>query len=120
MIQERTLSETENLVLSTLLRARTETQQLMKEVDGLVVVEMKDGGMGSLRLHPRQCTAQHRLFGRQIATGEFEDADSVPVLLAINLDRDGHLFELDVWKVDYSPVIAWPTIPSAIRIDYED
>ena len=40
---------------------------------------------------------------------KFNDADGVPVSAALNLDQDHHLFELDVWKVDFSPLQRWPT-----------
>jgi hypothetical protein len=50
-----------------------------------------------------------------LVTGEFIDADGVPVQVGVNLDQRGQLFELDVWKVDFSPRLKWPS-PSDVRI----
>ncbi|WP_431201974.1 DUF6984 family protein [Bradyrhizobium betae] len=70
------------------------------QVDLDLVEEMNDGGMGSLRFVG---TADRR-FGRCIGEAEFDDADGVPVSVALNADQHGMLFELDVWKVDFSPL----------------
>ena len=65
-----------------------------------LVEEMNDGGMGSLRFVGRA----DRRFGRCIGEAEFDDADGVPVSVALNVDQYGELFELDLWKVDFSPL----------------
>lgn len=70
----------------------------------LLVEEMNDGGMGSLLLYPRPTTS-HRRFGRQAADCRFLDADGIDVIASLNLDEEGELFELDVWKVSYAPLI---------------
>lgn len=43
-----------------------------------------------------------------VAELQFDDDDGVPILTSLNIDQDGKLFELDIWKVDYSPVIKYP------------
>ncbi|MDH2348702.1 hypothetical protein [Bradyrhizobium sp. SSUT77] len=63
-----------------------------------LVEEMKDGGMGSLLF----VGAADRRFGRCIGEAEFDDADGVLVSVALNLDQRDELFELDLWKVDFS------------------
>ncbi|WP_441234602.1 DUF6984 family protein [Bradyrhizobium sp. 930_D9_N1_4] len=65
-----------------------------------LVEEMNDGEMGSLRFVG---TADRR-FGRCIGEAEFDDADGVLVSVALNADQHGELFELDLWKVDFSPL----------------
>jgi hypothetical protein len=65
-----------------------------------LVEEMNDGGMGSLRFVGRA----DRRFGRCIGEAKFDDADGVPVSVALNADQRGELFELDLWKVDFSPL----------------
>ena len=67
---------------------------------------MNDGGMGSLRFV--QNPTRERRFGKQIAEAHYTDSDGVAVLITINVDKHGDLFELDVWKVDYSPLKRWP------------
>lgn len=69
---------------------------------------MDDGGMGSLLLLPHGFVDKKRLFGGAISKYEFIDADGVEVLVALNLDQDGELFEIDSWKVDFSPLIRLP------------
>jgi len=39
---------------------------------------------------------------------KFVDADGVPVLASVYADRDGNLFELDLFKVDFSAVHTLP------------
>jgi hypothetical protein len=65
-----------------------------------LVEEMNDGGMGSVRF----VGTQDRRFGRRIGSAEFTDADGTLVSVALNLDQHGELFELDIWKVDFSPL----------------
>jgi hypothetical protein len=76
---------------------------------------MNDGGMGSLRLFPGGIDDTSRSFGRELVLAEFPDTDGVPVSVALNLDAQGSLYELDVWKVDFSPLLQWPD-PAALRI----
>ena len=43
-----------------------------------------------------------------IAEKEFLDSDGVPISVTLNIDDDGLLYELDIWKVDFSPIIKYP------------
>lgn len=82
----------------------------LEGLDRYRVVDMDDGGMGSVRFvvpGPQR----HRRFGERIADAEYRDEDGVPILVAINLDDAGELFEIDVWKVDYSPTRKYPSPP---------
>ena len=74
----------------------------------LRVRAMNDGGMGSLRLSTSDNEPTHRELGKIVAELQFTDADGIQVLVSLNTDRDGHLFELDVWKTDYRPLIGIP------------
>jgi hypothetical protein len=53
----------------------------------------------------RRLLHQARRLGHRIAELQFDDADGVPVIASLNVDQDGDLYELDVWKVDFKPVI---------------
>ena len=77
----------------------------------LLVSSMDDGGMGSLKFASE---ANARGYGATIAACEFEDTDGVLVSAILNLDESGLPFEVDVWKVDFTPVLTWPE-PMAIR-----
>lgn len=68
--------------------------------DFRLVEDLNDGGMGSLRF----VGSPDRRFGECVGEAEFDDADGVTVSVALNADQSGELFELDVWKVDFSPL----------------
>ncbi|NQY33618.1 MAG: hypothetical protein HRT37_01350 [Alteromonadaceae bacterium] len=53
--------------------------------------------------------------GRKIAQVEFEDSDGITISMCLNIDTKGYLFELDVWKTDFSALLKFPTV-SEIRI----
>lgn len=62
----------------------------------LLVCSMADGNMGSLYLFPQGKIKKKRLFGEQISEIQFVDNDNVLVVLSLNVDNEGNLFELDV------------------------
>lgn len=75
----------------------------------MLVEPLNDGGMGSLRFIPVQNSNDMRRYGGTIIEDEFYDLDKTLVSLAVYIDTDGKLFELDIWKVDFSPLIALPS-----------
>ncbi|MEQ8358202.1 MAG: hypothetical protein RH860_01860 [Cytophagales bacterium] len=77
--------------------------------NNLLVSEMHDGSMGSLFIHSKNQKSE-RKFKDRIAEAKFLDKDSVPILVSLNVDQFDELFELDIWKVDYSRVIKFPEI----------
>ena len=77
--------------------------------DGLEVAEMTDG-MGSLLLIPEGQRSTKRLFGKEISEVQFHDADGMLVSVSLNIDRNGFLFELDVWRVDFGRVISFENL----------
>lgn len=77
--------------------------------DELMVEDMDDGGMGSLTLYPPIYSAE-RAFGRQVSEYQFLDKDMTPVIATLYVDKQEHLLELDIWKVDYSPLLSLPNI----------
>jgi hypothetical protein len=97
---ERELTQAERELVTFLLASKNDTRAVI----GLVHA-MDDGGMGSLLF----AGPKGRLYGGTLAEAEFHDDDGTPVIAAINLDKDGELFELDVWKVDFSPLIRIPS-----------
>jgi len=71
-----------------------------------LVQSMNDGGMGSfLIFQDSSDIGAKRRFGKQVAGFEFVDDDGVKVLVALNVDDQNKLFEVDIWKTDFSPVI---------------
>jgi hypothetical protein len=114
MTNSRELTPSEHAVLAAVLRTATEPGELLTSLHGLQVVELSDGGMGSLLLIPQGADKSDRTFGKQVALGQYTDADGVPVSIAVNVDQAGQLYEMDVWKVDFSPLIKWP-LPHEIQ-----
>ena len=77
---------------------------------------MADGDMGSLCFQSAADATPNRTFGETIIEGEFNDCDGTPVSFAINVDRDGMLYELDLWRVDFSPLQRIPRQDDDVRI----
>jgi hypothetical protein len=75
------------------------------------VTEMQDGGMGGVRF----IGPEPRLLGKPLAEAEYRDSDGIPVSIVINADKSGQLYELDFWKVDFSPLKVYPK-PSELAI----
>lgn len=108
----RNLSEYEReLLLRMLGKVGCSGRELIQELDSALVEEMPDGGMGSLRFLSQTPKGEQRL-GKTIAEAEFRDEDGVLVTAALNLDQSGKLFELDIWKTDFTPLRRWPEVAS--------
>ncbi|MEA5260495.1 hypothetical protein VB264_22045 [Arcicella aquatica] len=75
----------------------------------LLVSPMNDGGMGSLTLYPEGIIPEERQFGGKISEYLFFDDDGTTVIASLNVDKKGKLFELDIWKTDYSSLISLPS-----------
>lgn len=111
-MKERPLEDGEVLILSVLLSRATEWNRGPVNLRALRVSDMEDGGMGSLRF---ASGTNHPRYGRTIAEGWFKDVDGMPVALALYLDREDDLFELDSWKVDFSSRLRLPHAETEIR-----
>ena len=96
----RSLVPGEILIMRTLLDRVNEPQWRAVNLETLRVSDMNDGGMGSLLF---ETIKPDRRYGRTLSEGWFKDEDGWPVLVAINLDKEDEIFELDSWKVDFSP-----------------
>lgn len=76
--------------------------------ESLIVRFMDDGGMGSLYLFPEGVIKENRVLGKQVSEYQFKDKDGVDVIASLNVDDAGELFELDIWKTDFNPLISTP------------
>lgn len=75
------------------------------------VAVMDDGGMGSLSIDP----LTPRLHPLQVAAlAEANDEDGVLLSLCLLIDQERRPRELDIWKVDFSPLLRLPE-PSNLR-----
>ena len=106
----RKLSSQEEKLLELLIN-RVSSEYAAKIKDDwktdLTVESMNDGGMGSLLLLPSNTDPKNRKFGGRISDYEFLDEDGVTVLASINIDQNGKLFELDIWKTDFNVLIRY-------------
>jgi hypothetical protein len=75
-------------------------------------MDMKDRNMGSIRF----ARDERRIFDKVLVEAQYKDEDGVSVSIAINADNKGDLFEIDFWKVDFSPLKHYPK-PSDLRVD---
>ena len=81
-------------------------------IQSILVQPFEDGGMGSFLIFQNSSFfGVKRKFAKQISEFQFVDDDGVTVLVSLNIDGQNNLFEVDVWKVDYNPVINFK-IPS--------
>jgi hypothetical protein len=103
--QARQLRPDETALIAAMLASKREPHSLRQELATALVEEMKDGGMGSLKF----VGCEGRKFGEQLAEGEFQDTDGVTLNISINADQHGSLFEMDVWKVDLTPLLRLPS-----------
>ena len=101
----RLLKEKEKKLLQCLLK---EAGLKNIDLDGTRVIPLEDGGMGSLYFESVKAR-ETRKMGKCIAEKQFYDDDGIPILVSINVDEQGELFELDIWKTDFSPVIKYPS-----------
>lgn len=60
--------------------------------------------MGSIRFeYPTP-----QFFGKALVEVRYIDCDRIPVSIALNVDQHGRLYEMDFWKVDFSPLKRYP------------
>lgn len=100
----RPLRDEEDLLIRALLRHVKEGEQLLQELEHALVRDMDDGGMGSLKF----ASDERRSLGSCLVEGEYVDCDGVTVSIALNADKSGRLYELDMWKVDFAPLREYP------------
>src|SRR5438552_1286103 len=96
----RPLREQESALIKKLLSGKPVEDKVLRELSRALVQDMPDGGMGSIQFC--KTSSEKRIFGKEIGEGSFHDTDGVLVSVTLNLDQFGNLFELDMWKVDFS------------------
>jgi len=105
---KRKISDKEKMLLRTLINLNLSEKINTFSYDDLLVESLSDGGMGSLRLFPCGSDQSKREFGMQLSEVQFFDKDGVRVSASLNIDQDGDIYELDIWKTDFSNLIEIP------------
>ena len=107
MERNRRITKDEGRLLEFLIeKSSLEVPENWKDI--LVVSPMDDGGMGSLSLSLPPYDSENHSFGREVSTCNFLDSDGVLVIASLYLDENDRLFELDMWKVDFQPLLKIP------------
>ena len=107
MVNRRRLRADECEIVSAMLSGKPACAHLVSNLNASVVEDMQDGGMGSIRFLSRN---EERHPGDTVAEAEYTDEDGVLVIIALNTDDGGGLYELDFWKVDFSPLRRYPSV----------
>lgn len=97
--------EEESLVRALLQRV-TGGEQLLLQLECAQVRDMDDSGMGSLQF----AGGERRSSGSCLVEADYLDRDGVPVSIALNVDTNGLLYELDMWKADFAPLKEYPDL----------
>jgi hypothetical protein len=105
----RLLNKQEYDLIEYLLKDKSDFKYLLKDLSNLMVEEMNDSGMGSLRFLSK--TGEKRIMREEIAEISLLDLDGIPVSFTVNLGTDGELYELDVFKGDFSALKKFPLPP---------
>ena len=110
----RKLRNEEKLIVESLLKANSTSHK--EELESLAVHDLHDGDMGSIRFVGPKESLKERKFGKILSKATYNDSDGILVSISLNLDQQGYLFELDFWKVDFAPLLKYPT-PADINIE---
>lgn len=86
----------------------SEKDYLYSQLENLMVAELEDGKMGSLSLMPKGIKNKGNKQIEICSEKIFKDVDDVTVIASLYIDEIGNLYELDIWKVDYTPLISLP------------
>jgi hypothetical protein len=109
----RELRKEEVDLISAIVKHSPRAAEILRSLPECLVEDMKDGAMGSVRFKFMDKGKRH--LGGQLAEAEFTDEDGTLVSAAVNVDDRGRLFELDLWKADFSPLKRYPR-PEQVRV----
>ena len=123
----RPLSEGERcLIEGMILTAPNHSVAAALDIDSLIrslrhakVTEMADGDMGSLLFAAKDST-EIRHFGGRLCEAEFLDSDGMGLSIVVIIDQNQELYELDIFKGDFSALVRLPKISEVIRVRYTD
>jgi len=101
----RLLREEEKILFTHLLRSHDNFHYYKMAINSCKVRDMLDGGMGSVEFFYRE----KKRLGGTLAEFQYTDIDDILVVITIYYDCDGNLYEIDFWKVDFSPLIRYPS-----------
>lgn len=99
LIKKRHLTKQEESILEELI-SKSNINLSFNWKEDLLVSDLDDGGMGSLSLYPPGVAGKKRKFGSLVSDCQFKDTGGVTVVASLYLDREGDMYELDMWKTE--------------------
>ncbi len=105
--QKRLLTEKEKILLNILKKNIFSKYSKMNFFTPVYVSSLDDEGMGSFRFIYDTRAELENLNIIPIAEYQFNDIDSIPVLVTLYSYENGWLYELDIWKSDFSPLMSY-------------
>ena len=114
----RLLTENETILLGALLRRADMLDIYEGQLEKLVVEDMDDGRMGSIRLHRPDVLLECTEMDRKASELQFYDVDGVLVIASLNLNVEGFPFEIDMWKVNSEPLQVIPNQDKFMDVEY--
>lgn len=75
----RTLKPEEIKLITWMIKDKPEGTSIIEKLPDILVQEMDDGGMGSLRVLKEG--EENRLYGGDLAQGDFLDSDGIPFFI---------------------------------------
>lgn len=116
MCKLREPTRIEDRLIRLLIEKANRNCRMEIQLDDYLVQPMEDGGMGSIKIIPYQFrNIIKRVGGPMVAEIHSFDKDQVEVIISLFLDINDMPYELDIWKVDFSPLISLSSIIGNIR-----
>jgi hypothetical protein len=105
------LAEEINIVRALLVAAGSRGEKHLHNLDSRLVIDLNDGGMRSIRF-----VGSNGPLISSLKSAKYLDVDGVLVLIDLYLDDADELHEVDIWKVDFSPLQHYPS-PTSLKFD---
>ncbi|ASV07217.1 DUF6984 family protein [Leptospira interrogans] len=106
--KSRTLKPKEKDFLIAIIGENDPKSIGLESLDSILVQELLDGHMGSIRFLHDPYERRNRQLGQKWKEIQFYDEDGILVLASILLDNKGLAYELEIWKTDFNPLIRFP------------
>jgi len=83
-----------------------------------IVEDLNDGLMGSIRFADKG--SDDRKYGKRLIEVEYIDSDNIPVYISLIIDNKDKLYELDIWKGNFNPLIEYPTPDKLVDVKIDN
>ena len=111
VFERHLLAEEIDLIRALLVATGSEGEKYLDDLAARLVTDLSDGGMRSIRF-----VRSNKPFKRSLKSAKYLDADGVLVLFDLYVDDANDLHEVDIWKVDFTPLQRYPS-PDDLAFD---